>query len=196
VTFEAFPKIPRLRRECTITEKIDGTNAAVYITPMVGPVETDEQAESIVAIVDGHAIRAQSRTRFIVPGADNFGFAAWVQANATELVKLGEGRHFGEWYGADIQRRYGLDHKRFALFNVDRWTPETLPACCSVVPTVYRGRFLDTEVANALEILRRFGSKAAPGFMDPEGIVVYMHASRTMHKVTLEKDEAPKGVQS
>lgn len=23
-TFEAFPKIPRLRRECTITEKIDG----------------------------------------------------------------------------------------------------------------------------------------------------------------------------
>lgn len=30
--FEAFQKIPRLRRDCVITEKLDGTNAQVHIT--------------------------------------------------------------------------------------------------------------------------------------------------------------------
>jgi hypothetical protein len=29
--FEAFPKIPRLKRDMVITEKIDGTNACVLI---------------------------------------------------------------------------------------------------------------------------------------------------------------------
>lgn len=33
MTFEAFPKIPRLNRDITITEKIDGTNVAVVIEP-------------------------------------------------------------------------------------------------------------------------------------------------------------------
>jgi len=29
--FVSFPKIARLSRECVITEKIDGTNASIYI---------------------------------------------------------------------------------------------------------------------------------------------------------------------
>lgn len=37
------------------------------------------------------------------------------------------------------------------------------------------------------------GSTAAPGFMKPEGIVVFHAASRNLYKVTLEKDDAPKG---
>ena len=32
LTFEAWPKIARLNRDCIITEKIDGTNAAVIVT--------------------------------------------------------------------------------------------------------------------------------------------------------------------
>lgn len=30
--FNGFPKIARLSRECVITEKIDGTNAQIFIT--------------------------------------------------------------------------------------------------------------------------------------------------------------------
>ena len=30
--FVPFPKIPRLYKECVITEKIDGTNGVIYIT--------------------------------------------------------------------------------------------------------------------------------------------------------------------
>ena len=31
VEFEAFQKIARLKRNCVITEKIDGTNAQIFI---------------------------------------------------------------------------------------------------------------------------------------------------------------------
>jgi hypothetical protein len=30
--FIPFPKIPRIHKECVITEKIDGTNGIIYIT--------------------------------------------------------------------------------------------------------------------------------------------------------------------
>ncbi len=181
VEFVAFDKIPRLRRGCTITEKIDGTNAQVYIPEDDGP------------------ILAGSRNRWITPEADNFGFAAWVRDNADELRKLGPGRHYGEWWGAGIQRRYGLTEKRFSLFNTSRWCDETgnplptLPACCSVVPILHHGTFSDTAVGMCLDTLRNQGSLAAPGFMNPEGIVVYHHASRTLHKVTLGDDGHKEG---
>jgi len=42
--------------------------------------------------------------------------------------------------------------------------------------------------------LRTIGSVAAPGFMDPEGIVVYLSAARSMFKVTLKGDDAPKSL--
>lgn len=177
ITFEEFPKIPRLKRECVITEKIDGTNAAVIITG------------------DGE-IGAQSRTRIITPGkdTDNFGFAAWVQDNRDELLKLGPGRHFGEWYGAGIQRTYGLDHKRFALFNTARWNPlnPNKPACCDVVPVLFTGALGDAE--QALKDLEANGSRAVPGFMRPEGVVVYHSASNTLFKALLENDDVPKGL--
>lgn len=194
--FEAFPKIPRLRRECTITEKIDGTNAGILIAPAA---ESDVTHAVAMPLVDGVqlAVWAQSRTRFLAPGGqkDNFGFAAWVHDNADELVKLGPGRHFGEWWGAGIQRRYGQEQKRFSLFDTARWGNEpTRPACCDVVPVLHIGVFGDEAVSDSLGWLRQHGSQAAPGFMQPEGIIVYMHASKSLHKVLLENDELPKGV--
>jgi len=68
MTFEAFPKIPRLNREIVITEKIDGTNAAVVITPQTPESHGDPD---IVAVVDGMDIYAQSRSRLITPGFMN-----------------------------------------------------------------------------------------------------------------------------
>lgn len=46
----------------------------------------------------------------------------------------------------------------------------------------------------ALDILRREGSIASPGFMRPEGIVVFHTASSALFKATLEDDEKPKGL--
>jgi hypothetical protein len=45
-----------------------------------------------------------------------------------------------------------------------------------------------------LETLKLNGSVAAPGFMKPEGIVIFHKASGTLFKKTIEGDESPKGV--
>ena len=193
--FIAFPKMARLTRECLITEKIDGTNAQVVI---YDPILNTDAGEGFTSAADPDGkvwnIKAASRTRFITPDSDNFGFARWVWENAPELVKLGSGRHFGEWYGAGIQRKYGLDHKRFALFNPARWSDEPAPACCEVVPVLYRGEFRTSAVDHYLEELRREGSRAVPGFMDPEGVVVYHSAAGVGFKKTIHNDEQPKAL--
>lgn len=174
--FEEFVKIPRLKRGCVITEKIDGTNAQIHIT-------------------DEGLMLYGSRSRYITPADDNFGFARWAESHYDDLLKLGPGRHFGEWWGSGIQRGYGLTggEKRFSLFNVGRWTPETLPSCVGLVPKLYEGIFSSNIVDAQLEALRTGGSVASPGFMKPEGIIVYHVAARSMFKVTLDKDDEYKG---
>lgn len=190
--FTPFPKLARLQREVIITEKIDGTNAQVYITD------------------DGRMLTG-SRTRWIYPEDDNFGFAAWARDNKEELLKLGPGRHFGEWWGRGIQRNYGLDERRFSLFNVARWcqhgeTPkpiptadprivkmqDVLPACCHLVPILYQSLFTTIWPEIILTRLNHRGSVAAPGFMNPEGIVVFHVAGNVGFKMTLDNDGVPK----
>lgn len=173
--FEGFPKIPRLNRDCVITEKLDGTNAQVYIT-------------------DDGDVFAGSRNRMLTIHDDNFGFANWVERNKQELLKLGPGRHFGEWWGRGIQRGYGLKEKRFSLFNTARWAYATdRPECCHVVPMLYQGLFSTVSVRHTVTGLVNNGSQAAPGFMNPEGVIVWHEAARQMFKVTCEDDEKPKG---
>jgi hypothetical protein len=41
--------------------------------------------------------------------------------------------------------------------------------------------------------LKEGGSLAAPGFANPEGIVIYHHATKQLFKKTIEKDEKGKG---
>jgi hypothetical protein len=43
-------------------------------------------------------------------------------------------------------------------------------------------------------MLERAGSAAAPGFMEPEGIVVWHEAAGTLFKKTILDDDAPKGL--
>jgi hypothetical protein len=171
-TFPAYRSIPRLRRDCIITEKIDGTNALI---------EIGEDAL-------GPTIRAGSRSRWIAPGksTDNFGFAQWVQDHRLDLYTLGPGLHYGEWWGKGIQRGYGLDEKRFSLFHTAGI--QSLPDCISVAPVLYDGPFDSHHIHNVLTDLAMHGSKAAPGFMKPEGIVIYHIASRQLFKQTLDGD--------
>jgi hypothetical protein len=190
IEFQPFPKLARLSRGCVITEKLDGTNAQVIID-RVGEYEAYDIPGSKTVFTEDGAFRigAGSRTRLITPGklTDNYGFAAWVWDNANELVKLGLGRHFGEWYGQGIQRVYDLTEKRFALFDVHKW-PDMLPrpACVSVVPVLHRGEFSTEEIARAMLNLGRDGSVAVPGFLNPEGIVVYHEQAKVSFKKTFD----------
>jgi hypothetical protein len=175
--FVRFPKIPRWTKaqHYIITEKIDGTNAQIFIND------------------DCTDFRCGSRNRWITPEDDNHGFAAWCEENRTHLLKLGKGHHFGEWWGQGIQRGYGLQEKKFSLFNVLRWNTEEERerleeiGCVDVVPVIYTGPDVDPE--HWLEYLDNTGSLAAPGFMDPEGIVIYQPATRQMYKKTFGSDD-------
>lgn len=173
--FISFGKIPRYSRECIITEKIDGTNAQILITEY-GDVFTG------------------SRKCWITPEKDNFGFSAWVEGNKEDILKLGPGRHFGEWWGQGIQRSYNLKERRFSLFNTKRWKDDSVrPSCCYVVPVISEAIFDTFYVKDAIRFLIDQGSLAAPGFMKPEGIVIYHTAGNLMFKKTIEKDEKHKG---
>lgn len=194
--FEEFPKIARLARQTVVTEKIDGTNAQLLIEDTGLQSFPNIVHNTVVRYVEHegtyHAIRAGSRSRWLfeTKAGDNHGFAAWVSMNAHELVRLGVGRHFGEWWGRSIGRGYGLAEKRFSLFNVSRWGSER-PACCHVVPTLWYGIFDQRAIENVLTDLQDGGSVAAPGFMKPEGIVVFHGAANQLFKKTIEGDERP-----
>lgn len=197
--FQKFPKIPRYKRNIIITEKLDGTNAQVAIEELPNQESAVDEAfggnPTVLAMkhTEGkwYTLRAGSRNRWLTLHEDNYGFAKWAQENAYELIKLGPGRHYGEWWGQGIQRRYGLDHKRFSLFNTGRWlgNPDT-PECCHVVPLLYVGEHHDYAIKGALELIVDGGSMAAPGFMNPEGIIVYHTAGKGLYKITLDGDEA------
>jgi hypothetical protein len=192
--FQEFPKIARLSRDVIVTEKIDGTNACLYI--------------------EGREMLVGSRTRWITPESDNYGFARWAQEHKEELLTIGDGLHSGEWWGSGIQRGYNLKEKRLSLFNVSRFcrynevpgillsnNPKdepkyqiVLPECVGLVPVLYWGMFDMQAIDAVLKDLALTGSVASKGFMRPEGVVVYHIAGNVGFKKTIEKDEQPKSV--
>lgn len=182
--FRAWPKIPRWNRDITITEKIDGTNACVIV----------QEDDGYGGSSDGLIVAAQSRKRIITPDQDNFGFAAWVHEHAEELKELGPGYHYGEWFGKGIQRGYGLNERRFALFNVEKTL--TAPSCCDVVPVLRRctADNVSVSLTASLAELVYTGSRLVPGFMQPEGVVLYHHAANQSFKFLIEDDDQPKSM--
>ena len=198
-TFPGMPKIPRWSRDLIITEKIDGTNGVIYVP------DNDEAP-----------VRFGSKSRWLHPGDDNHGFYAHMHPHSALLRELlGPGVHHGEWWGSGIQRGYGLPRgeKRFSLFNTTRWLTLGWDGGSGPVhrsrwehPTLVSPPWLQCvpvlfyEVPNqadyiwdALAELSHVGSHAAPGFRNPEGIVIYHTASGVSFKKTIFKDEAPKG---
>lgn len=194
IAFNGFPKISRLSRDVVVTEKIDGTNAQIFIE--YSSLLPDDE-DRFITVKDGLLLFAGCRSRWITPKDDNFGFARWVETNADELFKLGPGSHFGEWWGSGIQRGYGLTkgEKRFSLFNTARWSDDLVrPTCCHVVPVLGQHTFDTGFIQTCLDNLRTGGSVASPGFPNPEGVVIFHTASRQLFKKTLDKDAEPKSV--
>jgi len=222
--FQKFKKIPRLSRDCIITEKIDGTNGQIVIIRFSDFEKAHEgyAGDSVQGFLDKYCLYktlaiqdendiiymfAGSKSRWLDTSSngDNHGFAKWVKENAEELLKLGEGIHYGEWYGKGINRNYGLNEKRFALFNVRRWVHskelpnwdendkrKRCPDCCDVVPILFEGMFDTLYIQSTLDHLKMGGSFIVPGYMNPEGIIIYHKASGQLFKKTIENDEKPK----
>lgn len=172
--FKPFGKIPRWdgAQHIVITEKIDGTNAQIWIND------------------DCNELKCGSRSRWITPDDDNYGFASWAERNKDALFQLGKGTHFGEWWGLGIQRSYNLKRKQFSLFNSLRWNTDeqrerlrSIPDV-SVVPVLYQGPFNESAIEETLANLGKNGSVASPGFQNPEGIVICMTVSRSLFKKT------------
>ena len=190
MTYPKFPSIPRLNKPVTITEKIDGTNGQVYIKQL--GEDTELMPKPIDITGDELGVWAGSRNRWLSVEADNFGFAAWVDRHLATLAEtLGEGQHFGEWWGPGIQRGYGLAERRFSLFNTSRWEDlETTDYGLSVVPVLgtYGGNRLNDAVDLSMDNLHISGSVASPGFMRPEGVVVFHTAANQPFKATFESD--------
>lgn len=167
--FESYGKTPRWRSQVVVTEKIDGSNCFIIVPE-----------DPALPLAVG------SRNRYIPPGksTDNFGFAAWVADNEEKLRRLGPGRHNGEWWGCGIGRGYGLTERRWSLFQAHRWDEQMLrdmglPDNVRVVPVLARGEPQPGcvhPVEAASITLKAGGSVAAPGYMNPEGLIVAVMA--------------------
>jgi hypothetical protein len=182
--FVAFNKIGRMSAGCTITEKIDGTNAQLCF---------DKQGNMLVG----------SRKREIWPegypgkgkGCDNFGFAGWAYEHRFDLFDfLGEGRHYGEWAGQGIQRGYGLEEKRFFLFNTNRFgpgknviPPELDSIGLDSVPVLYCGEFKSEVVDETMNGLH--GGSLINCHPEPEGIIIWYHGLKIYSKRTFEYEK-------
>lgn len=181
--FRPWPKTPRLFKDITITEKIDGTNAGIHVTE------------------DGD-VWAQSRNRMLsyAAGVDNYGFAKWVYDNGTLLAEtLGVGTHFGEWWGNGIQRGYNCEpgERYFSLFNANKWgyLRDSSPLdSLAVVPVLWSGTMDTADIVGVAEDLRNWGSHAKPGFASPEGVCVFHSASNQIFKYPFNKDEGREAV--
>jgi len=230
LTFEGWPKTPRLsaKGSMVVTEKIDGTNACVIVQrfgegrSLIDLDLSDPQSHNGICFVFEAAgpdeedrvwlVGAQSRNKLIFPGKhyDNAGFAGWVLGYALELVSLlGPGRHFGEWWGQGIQRGYGMECKKFSLFDAHRWARVAIERGdwnfradrigMTTVPTLHIGQWSDSTVEDCLGVLRRHGSMAALQFgvvgQKAEGVVVRHRALGGNLKAFVDNDDTPKGQQ-
>lgn len=171
--FKAWNEIDRFKGVgVIITEKIHGTNAQIEVYP-------DE--EGVL-----HAV-AGKRTGYVEHG--HFGFAEFVKTNEVEICdKLSHGRHHGEWVGPGINSAYGLTEKRFVLFNHSR-PFESLPPKMDIVPVLFKGAYSPEAVEHIMNDLKASGSRYAPGFMKPEGIVLQFPDFGAMRKMVFKPEE-------
>ncbi|MFE1095862.1 RNA ligase family protein [Streptomyces smyrnaeus] len=216
--FPKFPKTTRVTKDVVLTEKIDGTNGLIYVQD----ANTEDARvmpgyDSFVSTWHGdYFIRAGSRNRWLKPGkeSDNYGFASFVREHAEDLAGLRPGLHYGEWFGKGINRGYGLEEKRFALFNAGRFydpkapytDPQTIdygygerpcPDSLTVVPVLAVTTF--ASVSRYLDIV----CDTMPGafsflnmdFARPEGVMVYDTATK-VYKKCIFGSTSPKSLES
>jgi len=188
IEFKEFPKTPRLSRECIITEKIDGTNSCVLIQ-------------------NGEIIKVGSRNGWLSLGHDSTGLVHFVEERKETFLQLGDGLHYGEFWGRDIRHSYSSKEQHFSLFDAHRWCnawdepirysetqiQEKLPVGLQTVPVLYRGLFDTAKVDECIEMLKVNGSLLSqPKKIEAEGVIIYHIDGDVAFKKTLRNDDKPK----
>lgn len=215
VEFVKWSSTARLFRDVTVTEKLDGTNACV-IFERISDMEIPEGGNlpNALGFAGDTVVYAQSRNRLITPSNDNAGFAKWVEQNREELFYvLGEGRHYGEWWGQSIGRKYNMSQKVFSIFNTASWYKEEAPGLLApssrasrarevdtkidVVPVLFQGMFSEEIIREYANQLRLCGSEATSRytgerFSNPEGICIYHKGADTVFKYTFDSNDKHK----
>jgi hypothetical protein len=176
VELKKFSKIPHFDSlKMTITQKIHGSNAQVCIY-------ADDNGEL--------QLKTASRTRWITPHDDNYGFANFVYSHKQEFIeKLGLGIHFGEWAGKGINSGEGLKEKTFILFNFRRFINLELPPNTRTVPVLYSGDLSEKAIETTFFYLKENGSALVAGYMKPEGIVVEVGGQ--LYKKVFDNETVP-----
>lgn len=198
--FREFSKIHRLdKTTILITQKLHGTNASLWIVP-TGEIDYSEAEKPFLTSDGQFLVRPAKRTSFIDLENDNFGFAKFVAKNKDALARcLGPGTWFGEWVGPGINSGEGLKEKQFALFNVLALDDKILnmraaglwPENVDTVPVLFFGPCTDLgkEAERVMTELKESGSKYAPGFMRPEGIVIQVLGTSATFKHVFEQED-------
>lgn len=177
-----------------ITEKVDGTNA-MFIIENKQIVLIGSHKEPKKMVNDPRWVKqfenAPDKERLLAeePRKTHYGFAGWIEDHKEELcAKLNDGTYYGEWYGPGINknRDYNLTEKRFAFFQAHKWTDPRRPRVSGsdVVPILYIGSISTEACERAMEKLAKEGSQIAPGFMNPEGVVIEIPGLHLMRKYT------------
>jgi hypothetical protein len=210
--FQEFPKIPRLSRDIRITEKIDGTNACVVVPEDPAALVIAQSRNRFIYPEDdnyGFALWVQQHSdelRGLGPGRH---FGEWWGLGIQRGYGLSE-RRFSLFNVSRWNKELWETNETTRLLAEQlRWhrdkekgkdvaRPEArvfkpAPACCHVVPVLWTGIFDSTSITTILQKLELNGSEAAPGFTDPEGIVIFHTASRHLYKKTVKDDEKSKG---
>lgn len=175
IEFKSFPSVEHLDKlEMRITQKIHGTHAQI----------------SIYQDYDHLHVCVGSSNRWLVPDDDNFGFAKFVYDHIEDFRRLGVGTHCGEWAGPGINSGEGLTERTLFLFgHPDRYEGIELPPRVTFVPQLYRGPVNSMIIDACMDNLRINGSRAVPGFMSPEGIVVQIAGKRFKKTFTPEESK-------
>jgi hypothetical protein len=206
IPFVPAPKTPRLNREIIVTEKVDGTRATIFIDDS-GELFCGSRNKWITPQEDNYGFARwaeDNREELLKLGPGRFEGEWWGQG-IQRNYGLTE-RRFSLFNVARWVPRTGLGGATLALPGITQvipgarqadgtYAPSTFkegPACCHVVPVLWRGNFHSQHIENTLENLRANGSYAAPGFMRPEGIVIYHTASKQLFKATCQNDDKRK----
>lgn len=217
VEFVKWDSTARLFRDVIVTEKLDGTNACVIferLDMIDAPDIEGWMPNRALRVFDDagihYAVYAQSRNRLITPSSDNAGFAKWVEQNYQQIFYvLGEGRHYGEWWGQGVGRKYDMTEKVFSVFNTAGWYKQEDNGdsrcarvgltginirCVPVLATTTFNEDRIREVADKLRIAGSFATAEWTGkaFSKPEGICIYHKAADTIFKYTFDSNDQHK----
>lgn len=158
--FKKFGKLAHLDNiRVRITQKIDGTNAQIVISP------------------EGELL-ACSKNRVLTEHSDNYNFYKFCMENKQVLIDfLGVGRHYGEWAGPKINSGEGLTENTLVLFDYWKYKDQQMPLeQLTHVPILLDQTLDHVLMYDAINTTNRDlqlkGSKLVPGFMDVEGMVL------------------------